>query len=76
MQKSEANPSSYSLKDSLMRLYSFPTYTTQGGGIARFQDNNLVFVIPPENFPNYKEGDLVPTDWSFAPTNWDLLKTT
>jgi len=43
-------------------------YHTQGGGTVRWDDlqKDYVFVDPPEEFPQYKAGDIMPEDWGIA----------
>lgn len=48
--------------------YRFPVYATQGGGLARFVGDTLIFVTEPD-CPGLGVGDEVPEEWSFVAVN-------
>lgn len=53
--------------------YPFPVYGTQGGGLARWTDDNdpnasLIFVEVPE-WGEFEVGDLVPREWGYVAAN-------
>ena len=43
--------------------YNFPVYATQGGGLARYVQGTLIWVVPPKDFPCMQVGDEVPQEW-------------
>ncbi len=47
----------------------FPVYGTQGGGLARYQGDDLVWHEVPEDFPQFRIGGLVPEEWGTIPAN-------
>lgn len=57
-------------KVDLNKEYNFPVYGTQGGGLAKYEGNTLVWVEPPtEDFPDMKVGDPIPEEWGTAAAN-------
>ncbi len=48
------------------KIYPFPVWGTQGGGLAKWNGYYHEFVDPPEG---YKVGDKVPDKWSLAAAN-------
>jgi hypothetical protein len=53
----------------MSREYSYPVYATQGGGLARYVRDTLIFVESPPNFPNLGVGDNVPEEWDIIAAN-------
>jgi hypothetical protein len=49
--------------------YKFPVYGTQGGGIARFVGEKLIFVEAPKQSTGLTVGDEVPEQWDIQPAN-------
>ncbi len=48
---------------------AFAVYATQGGGLARYQGDVLVWHEPPKEFPEFRVGDPVPEEWGTIPVN-------
>lgn len=46
-----------------------PVYATQGGGLATFVRDTLIFIESPEAFPEMLVGSEVPKEWDFQPIN-------
>ncbi len=53
-----------------MKRYDFPVWTTQGGGLVRWDGSSFVFVEPPTS-PGllFSVGDRMPDQWSVFPAN-------
>lgn len=49
--------------------FPFAVYGTQGGGLAKFAGNTLVWVELPKNFPEFHLGCEVPVEWDYQPAN-------
>lgn len=54
------------------RVYNFPVFGTQGGGLAREVKGQYFFVTKPD-CPGLDVGDEVPAEWDLIPAN-DLAR--
>ena len=52
-----------------MKDYKYPVYATQGGGLARFVGETLIFVEVPSAGMGLDVGDEVPLEWDYQPAN-------
>ena len=50
------------------RIYNFPVWGTQGGGLVREVGNHFVFVEKPD-CPGLDVGDFMPAEWDYQPAN-------
>ena len=51
------------------RVYNFPVYGTQGGGLVREVAPNLFEFVEKPNCPGLEVGDFMPEEWSIVPAN-------
>ena len=54
------------------RIYNFPVFGTQGGGLVREVSRNpflYVFVEAPDGCPGLEVGDMMPKEWDVVPVN-------
>lgn len=56
----------------MSRVYDFPVYGTQGGGLAREVNGTFIFVTKPD-CPGLDVGDEVPREWGLVAAN-DLAR--
>lgn len=52
----------------MSREYNYPVFGTQGGGLAREVNGQLIFVTKPD-CPGLDVGDDVPKEWDYQPAN-------
>lgn len=50
------------------RVYQFPVYGTQGGGLVRETGGKFIFIEKP-NCPGLDVGDEMPKEWDYQPAN-------
>ncbi len=50
------------------RIYNYPVWATQGGGLAREVGGKCIFIEEPD-CPGLDVGDEVPEEWGLAPAN-------
>ena len=50
------------------RVYNFPVFTTQGGGLVRDVNGRFIFIEKP-NCPGLDVGDDMPAEWGIRPAN-------
>lgn len=51
------------------RIYNFPVYGTQGGGLVREVNGVYIFVEKPIYYSHLDIGDTMSEGWSIAPAN-------
>ncbi|MBU0597942.1 hypothetical protein KKF61_03005 [Patescibacteria group bacterium] len=51
------------------KVYDYPVWATQGGGLVREVGGMLIFVESPPNFPELNVGDEMPAEWGIAAAN-------
>ena len=49
--------------------YPYALWHTENGGIVRQHGTDFVFVFPPEEYPDIKEGDTMDITWQIEPAN-------
>lgn len=54
--------------DDLCQL-GFAVFSTQGGGLARYEGDDLVWYQVPRDFPEFQIGEPVPREWDTIPAN-------
>lgn len=57
---------------SVEQEYTYPVYSTQGGGLVRFVGNHAVFIVAPP-WGSLGIGDYMPEEWDVIPDN-DLAR--
>ena len=54
----------------LKREYSYPVYGTQGGGLVRWDNDNLTYIfLEKPDCPGFGVGDEMPKGWGVTPAN-------
>lgn len=47
-------------------IFDCPVFATQGGGLVKFNGDFYEFVEVSPNFPEIKNGDALPKEWSIV----------
>lgn len=51
------------------RIYKYPVWGTQGGGLVREVNGTYIFIEKPD-CPGLDIGDEMPEEWGIIPANW------
>ena len=51
------------------RVYNFPVWGTQGGGLVREVGSNRYIFVEKPDCPGLDVGDYMPEEWGIAPAN-------